>query len=319
MKKKISVLLALVLTTGALAGCGGGAAESSSQAGVPEPSVASTASVAASDEAPAEAALSEESTAAASGYINVISREDGSGTRGAFVELFGILQDDVDKTTPEAAVQSSTSVVMTTVAGDINAIGYISLGSLNDTVKAADIDGAAATVDNIKSGTYKIARPFNIATKEGVSEVAQDFINYIMSADGQKVIADNGYIALEGASPYAASGASGKIVVAGSSSVTPVMEKLQEAYMALNTGVTIEIQQSDSSTGMSSAIDGICDIGMASRALKDSELEAGLTSTEIAIDGIAVIINNESPISSLTSQNVLDIFTGSVTDWSEIA
>ena len=223
------------------------------------------------------------------------------------------------KTTPEAAVQRSPSVVMTTVAGDINAIGYISLGSLNDTVKAADIDGAAATVDNIKSGTYKIARPFNIATKEGVSEVAQDFINYIMSADGQKVIADNGYIALEGASPYAASGASGKIVVAGSSSVTPVMEKLQEAYMALNTGVTIEIQQSDSSTGMSSAIDGICDIGMASRALKDSELEAGLTSTEIAIDGIAVIINNESPISSLTSQNVLDIFTGSVTDWSEIA
>ena len=237
--------------------------------------------------------------------------------------MFGIEEKDadgnkMDMTTDEAAVTNSTSVMMTSVAGDERAIGYISLGSLNDTVKAVKIDGAEATVDNIKSGAYKIARPFNIATKAEVSEVAADFIKYIMSEQGQKVVEDNGYISQGNEGAYEASGLSGKVVVAGSSSVTPVMEKLKEAYNALNPDVTIEVQQSDSTTGVTSAIEGVCDIGMASRELKDSELEKGVTGTVIAMDGIAVIVNNDSPVEELTSENVKAIFTGEVTDWADV-
>lgn len=258
-----------------------------------------------------------------SSSIGVISREDGSGTRSAFIELFGIEQKDangnkVDLTTDMAAITDSTSVMMTTVSGDLYAIGYLSLGVLNDTVKAIQIDGVDATTENIKSGDYKIARPFNIATKEGVSETAQDFINFIMSADGQAVIEDNGYISVSDAAAYSGSVDSGKIVVSGSSSVTPVMEKLKEAYLVKNPNVTIEIQQSDSSTGMTNAIDGTCDIGMASRELKDSELDEGLTSTTIAMDGIAVIVNNDSPVTGLTSEQVRNIFTGEATAWSDV-
>ena len=254
----------------------------------------------------------------ASTAITVMSREDGSGTRGAFIELFGIEQEDeegnkVDMTTEEAVITNSTSVMMTGVAGDAYAIGYISLGSLNETVKALNVDGAAASVENIENGTYKIARPFNIATGAEVSEVAQDFINYILSADGQAVITENGYIAVSDAEAYTAAGVSGKIVVAGSSSVTPVMEKLKEAYVALNPEVEIEVQQSDSTTGVNSVIDGVCDIGMASRDLKDSELEKGVTGTVIARDGIAVIVNNENPTTDITSAQVLSIFTGETT------
>ena len=216
-----------------------------------------------------------------SGEITVVSREEGSGTRGAFIELTGVEEKNadgvkVDNTTVEAVVTNSTNVMMTTVAGDESAIGYISLGSLNDTVKALQIDGVDATVENIKNGTYTLARPFNIATKEGLSEVAQDFVNYIMSAEGQQVIADNKYIPLDDAPAYEGKQVSGKIVVAGSSSVTPVMQKLAEAYQVVNPNAEIEVQQNDSTTGMQSAIDGICDIGMASRDLKDSEKEAGL-------------------------------------------
>lgn len=255
--------------------------------------------------------------------ISVITREDGSGTRGAFIELFGIEQkndagEKVDYTTDTAAVTNSTSVMMTTVAGDLYSIGYISLGSMNDTVKAVQIDGANATVENIKNGTYQIARPFNIATKEGLSEAAQDFIDFIMSADGQAVVEENGYITVSDAAAYSGKIASGKVVVSGSSSVTPVMEKLKEAYLVKNPGVTIEIQQSDSSTGMSDTIDGTCDIGMASRELKDSEIESGLISTVIAMDGIAVVVNNDNPINSLTSEQVRAIFTGDSTVWSDI-
>lgn len=255
--------------------------------------------------------------------INVISREDGSGTRGAFIELFGIEQkndagEKVDYTTDAAAITNSTAVMMQSVSGDLYAIGYISLGSLNETVKSVQIDGAKATVENIKSDTYKIARPFNIATKEGLSDTAQDFIDFIMSADGQVVIEDNGYIAVSDADAYSGSMASGKIVVSGSSSVTPVMEKLKEAYLVINPDVTIEIQQSDSSTGMSNAIDGTCDIGMASRELKDSEIEKGLTSTVIAMDGIAVIVNNDSSVDNLTSEQVKEIFTGEAVVWSDV-
>lgn len=258
-----------------------------------------------------------------SSQIGVLTREDGSGTRGAFIELFGIEKEDesgekVDYTTDEAIVTNSTSVMMTTVAGELYSIGYISRGSLNDTVKAVQIDGTDATVDNIKNSSYKIARPFNIATKEGLSEAAQDFISFIMSADGQAVITDNGYVAVSDAAAYTGKMDSGKIVVAGSSSVSPVMEKLKEAYLEKNPDVTIEIQQSDSSTGMADAIDGTCDIGMASRDLKDSETGQGLTGTVIAMDGIAVIVNNDSPVTNLTSEQVQEIFTGNVTVWSDI-
>lgn len=256
--------------------------------------------------------------------INVLSREDGSGTRGAFIELFGIEQknengEKVDYTTDACDITNSTSVMMTSVAGNKNAIGYISLGSLNDTVKALEIDGVAATVESIKSGAYGIARPFNIATLGETSEAAQDFIAFIMSAEGQTVIEKNGYIAVaEAAQPFAGGNASGKLVVAGSSSVTPVMEKLKEAYEAINPNVSIELQQSDSSSGMRAVIDGVCDIGMASRALKNSELEAGLLPSAIAMDGIAVIVSNENPVTGLTSQQVQDIYTGSIMDWSEV-
>lgn len=255
--------------------------------------------------------------------INVISREDGSGTRGAFIELFGIEQkneagEKVDHTTEAAAITNSTAVMIQSVAGDTYSIGYISLGSMNSTVKAVQIDGAEATVENIKNDTYKIARPFNIVTKESVSDTAQDFIDFIMSAEGQAVIEENGYISIDGAEAYAGSAQSGKVVVSGSSSVSPVMEKLKEAYLKVNPDVTIEIQQSDSSTGVSNAIDGTCDIGMASRELKDSETEKGVSSTVIAMDGIAVIVNNENEIGNLTSEQVMNIFTGNAVIWSDV-
>ena len=255
--------------------------------------------------------------------ITVVSREEGSGTRGAFIELLGVEKEDengekVDYTTEEAVITNSTNVMMTTVAGNEAAIGYSSMGSLNDTVKALKVDGVEATVENIKSGDYKVSRPFNIATKGEASEVAQDFISYILSAEGQAVVSENGYIPLDDAPAYAGKQVSGKIVVAGSSSVTPVMEKLKEAYAALNPNAEIEIQQSDSTTGMQSAIDGICDIGMASRAVKDSEIEAGLTPTTIALDGLAVIVNVENPVENMTLEQVKNVFTGATTDWSEI-
>lgn len=258
-----------------------------------------------------------------SGEITVVSREEGSGTRGAFIELTGVEEKNadgvkVDNTTVEAVVTNSTNVMMTTVAGDESAIGYISLGSLNDTVKALQIDGVDATVENIKNGAYTLARPFNIATKKGLSEVAQDFVNYILSAEGQQVIADNKYIPLDDAPAYEGKQVSGKIVVAGSSSVTPVMQKLAEAYQVVNPNAEIEVQQSDSTTGMQSAIDGICDIGMASRDLKDSEKEAGLNGQTIAMDGIAVIVNQNNDLTTLTLAQVKSIFTGEATEWENV-
>ena len=258
---------------------------------------------------------------AASGTIDVISREDGSGTRGAFIELFGIEEkqgdEKVDMTTEEANITNSTSVMMSTVAQDEYAIGYISLGSLDDSVKAVKIDGSEATAENIKNGSYKISRPFNIATKEDLSDAAQDFEDFILSTEGQKVVEDNKYIPLDDVSDYKSNGASGKVVVAGSSSVSPVMEKLKEAYQAVNSDVEVEIQTSDSTTGMQNAIDGVCDIGMASRELKDSEKEAGLTPTVIAMDGIAVVVNNDNPTDELSSDQVKSIFTGDVLTWDE--
>ena len=254
--------------------------------------------------------------------INVLSREDGSGTRGAFIELFGVEKKNaqgkkVDYTTDEASITNSTAVMLTTVAGNKYAIGYVSLGSLSSSVKAVKIDGVSATVDNINNGSYKIARPFNVAVRNNLSNAAQDFLNYILSSDGQDIIAANKYIKVPAAKSYSASGISGKIVVAGSSSVSPVMEKLIEAYKSLNQSVQIELQTSDSTTGVINAIDGTCDIGMASRALKDSEKEKGVREVTIAIDGIAVIINNDNPVESLKKSDVEGIFTGKINSWSE--
>ena len=251
--------------------------------------------------------------------ISVVTREDGSGTRGAFVELFGIEDaDGNDAITQSAEISNSTSVVMTTVAGNPDAIGYISLGSLDDTVKDLEIDGVAATVENINNGTYKVYRPFNIVTKEGLSETAQDFVNFIMSEQGQAIVAED-YISVENSGSYTPSGKTGTVTVSGSSSVTPVMQVLKEEYEALNPDVTIELQQSDSTTGVNDAIAGTSDIGMASRALKDSELEQGVVGTVIANDGIAVIVNNENTVTGLTSEQVKGIYMGELTNWSEVA
>lgn len=255
--------------------------------------------------------------------ISVLSREDGSGTRGAFIELFGIEKKDasgkkIDYTTDEAAITNSTAVMLTSVAGDNYAIGYVSLGSLNDSVKAVKIDGADATVANINNGSYKISRPFNIAVKEGLSPVAQDFVNFIISDDGQKIIAANKYIKIQDTKAYSSNKASGKVVVAGSSSVSPVMEKLIEAYKGVNPNAKIELQTSDSTTGVTNAINGTCDIGMASRALKDSEKAKGVQEITIAIDGIAVIVNKLNPVADMTKTQVEQIFTGNITKWSAV-
>lgn len=255
--------------------------------------------------------------------ISVVSREDGSGTRGAFIELFGIEEKDasgekVDNTTEEANITNSTSVMLSTVADNEYAIGYVSLGSLNDAVKALKVDGAEPTEENIKSGEYKVARPFNIATKGDVSEVAQDFINFILSTEGQAVVSESGYIALDNVQAYAGSKSAGKVSIAGSSSITPVMEKLKEAYLKVNPSAEIEIQESDSTTGMTSVADGICDIGMASREVKEEELAKGLKATVIATDGIAVIVNKANTLDDITSDQVKSIYVGDALSWDEI-
>ncbi len=264
------------------------------------------------------------SNSSESKQISVVSREEGSGTRGAFIDLFGLEEknsngDTVDLTTANAIVTNSTSVTLTTVAGDDLAIGYASLGSLNDSVKVLKIDGTKASVENIKDGSYKISRPFNIVTKEDISKAAKDFINFILSSDGQAIVEENGYIPLDNVDTYQASVTSGKVVISGSSSVTPVMEKLKEAYTKVNSGVTIEIQQSDSSTGITDTIDGTSDIGMASRELEDSEIAQGVNSTVIAMDGIAVIVNKNNTIDNLTSEQVKSIFSGEITTWKELS
>ena len=323
MKKTIVAMMIMAMTAASVAGCGSSsndtaAAESTTDA------AADTAEDSTADAADTTAADDTAAAGSMSGAITVLSREDGSGTRGAFIELCGIEQKDadgnkVDNTIDSAEITNSTSVMMTTVAGNKNAIGYVSLGSLDESqVKAVLIDGAQATAENVKDGTYKVSRPFNIATKGEPTGLAKDFIDYILSEEGQAVVEENGYVsegntgAFEGAQPE------GKITVGGSSSVTPVMEKLKEAYAAVNPNATIEVQQSDSTTGMTSTIDGTYDIGMASRELKDEEA-AELTGQVIALDGIAVIVNKENTIDELTSEDVLNIYTGATTDWSEIA
>ena len=292
MKKILSLGLAALMTVFALAGCG--------------------------------ADSNDGGTGTGTDAISVLTREEGSGTRGAFIELLGIEEKNadgkkVDKTIDTAETTNSTSVMITTVQGNKAAIGYISLGSLDKSkVKALKVDGAEAATDNVKSGEYKVSRPFNIATKGDATGVASDFIKFILSADGQAVVEKNGYISEGNTGAYKASGQKGKITIGGSSSVTPVMEKLKEAYVKVNPDVTIDVQQNDSSSGMKGAIDGIYDIGMASRDVKDSEKEAGLNSIKIALDGIAVIVNKDNALDAITSEQIKNIYTGSLTKWSEI-
>ena len=312
-KKTVTLLMTMALTAAMLAGCG--SSETADTTAAADTTAEAEDTAAAADTATADFDTEED--------ISVYSREDGSGTRGAFIELFGVEEKDasgekIDNTTEDATITNNTSVMLTGVAGDDYAIGYVSLGSLNDTVKALKIDGVEPTVENIKSDSYKVYRPFNIATKGEVSEAAQDFIDYILSAEGQQIVSDEGYITIDDAAPAFEGGkVSGSVTVAGSSSVSPVMEKLAEAYMKLNGNVKIEIQTSDSTTGMTSAMDGVCDIGMASRELKDTEA-AELTATVIAQDGIAVVVNNNNPIDNLTKDQVKSIYVGETTSWSEV-
>lgn len=300
MTKKITATALFgVLAVSAFAGCGGAGSSSNG-----------------SSDAGSDAAKFD-----ASKTISVVTREEGSGTRDAFTELTGVLVKDgnnkTDNTTTSAVTINSTEAVITNVKDNEAAIGYISLGSLNDTVKALKIGGVEATADNVKSGDYAVSRPFNIAYKGELSDVAQDFVDYIMSSDGQKIVSDNGYVTVSENAAYSGKKPSGKISVAGSSSVSPVMEKLAEAYQKVNTNAKVEIQTSDSSAGMQSAMGGTCDIGMASRELKDEEKSALKVET-IAKDGIAVIVNNANTCDDLTLDQVKSIYTGETTVWSDI-
>lgn len=304
MKKFIAVVSMVGMLAAAMTGCGSGKDDSTN----------------------ADKAAKTENTGDwdSSNDITVVSREDGSGTRDAFIELFGIQEEvdgkKVDMTTTEAQITNNTSVMMTTVEGNEYAIGYISLGSLDDkVVKALKIDGAEATAENIENGSYKVSRPFNIAVKKDLdNEVAKDFMSFIMSTEGQAVVEEAGYIPVSDVQAYAGTKPEGSFVVGGSSSVTPVMEKLVEAYKELNPNANIELQASDSTTGMTSAIEGSYDIGMASRELKDEEKEK-LDATVIATDGIAVIVNKENPTEEMTSDQVKSIYLGDVLTWDEIA
>ena len=298
LRKFMTMFMVMTMTAGLMVGCGSSSSDESSEG--------------------------EASAWDSSMDITIVSREDGSGTRGAFIELFGIEVKDesgekIDMTTEEAQITNSTSVMMTTVAGDEYAIGYVSMGSLDDSVKAVKIDGAEATAENVKSGDYKVSRPFNIATKEDMdNEAAKDFINYILSADGQAIVAENGYIALDAEGTFESTGAEGKVVVGGSSSVSPVMEKLIESYKEVNPNAEIELQTTDSTTGMTSAIDGSYDIGMASRELKEEEIAGGLVGQVIATDGIAVIVNLNNPTEDMTVDQVNTIYVGEAYTWDEV-
>lgn len=307
MKKLIAMLAVSAMLVGAMAGCG------DSTTGTADTTAAAT-------EAAQTAAAQTAERTGLDTDITVISREEGSGTRGAFVELMKIEDDDGDHTVDTAEISNSTSVVTQTVAGNKSAIGYISLGSLNDTVKAVQVDGVEPTVENIKAGSYAVSRPFEICYKEeNLTDLGKDFISYIMSAEGQKLVNQEGYIAMdERGESYTGSGLSGNLSLNGSTSVSPLMEKLAEAYKALNPDVTIDIQQTGSGAGITATIDGSCEIGMSSRALKEEELSQGVTEQQIALDGIAVIVNQENGVQNLTSQQIRQIFVGEITNWADL-
>ena len=313
MKKKVLAAVLMGAMVFGMAACGSNDSGSSSDSTATEDSASSDSS---SDSSSSDAS-------APSGTISVLSREEGSGTRGAFVELFGVEEENadgekVDNTTVDAQVTNSTAVMMTGVAQDPQAIGYISLGSLDDSVKALKVDGAEASAENVKNGTYKVSRPFNIVTGDSLSDVAQDFVDYILSSDGQAIVGEDYIPVDDAAEAYAGTSPEGSVVVAGSSSVSPVMEKLKEGYEAVNPNASIEIQTSDSTTGVESTISGICDIGMASRELKDTETSEGVTGTQIAIDGIAIIVNNENSMIDIKDKETTEIYTGEVTNWEDL-
>ena len=319
MKRKIALVCAAAMAL-SLAACGSTSSESTASSS----EAASSESTAASSEAASSEAASGESTEAAAGdfdatqAINVVSREDGSGTRGAFIELTGVEDDNGDNTTQAAAIQSSTNGVMTAVANDETAIGYISLGSLDDSVKAVTVDGVEASAETVADGSYTLARPFNIVTNgEPTDEAAIDFIGFCMSADGQALATEEGYIGGEGAE-YTSTQPSGNITVGGSSSVSPLMEKLIEAYAEVNPNVTIELLTTDSTTGVTGALDGTYNIGMASRELKDEEVSSGAAATVLAMDGIAVVVNPANSISDLSVEQIKSIYTGETLAWSEL-
>lgn len=332
MKKFISMLAVSAMLVGCLAGCGNSTASSAAASTTAEETTQAATEApaqeteAAKSEAPAASAAETEAPAAeatGSGLdtdITVVSREEGSGTRGAFVELMKIEDDDGDHTVDTAEISNSTSVVTQTVVGNKSAIGYISLGSLNDTVKALKVDDVEPTVENIKAGSYAVSRPFEICYKEeNLTDLGKDFISFIMSAEGQKIVDDEGYIAMdEKAESYTGSGMSGNLSLNGSTSVSPLMEKLAEAYRAINPDVTIDIQQTGSGAGITATADGTCEIGMSSRALKDEELSQGITEEQIALDGIAVIVNKDNGIGGLTSDQIRQIFVGDITNWAEL-
>ena len=281
-KKFLAVMTAAVITTMAFTGCGSSSNDKTTDAGT-------------------------NASTALTGDISVISREDGSGTRGAFVELMGIVDDqDNDITTQTAEITNSTSVMLKTVSQNEKSIGYVSLGSLSTDVKALKVDGAEATAENVKAGSYK------------VSDLDKDFISYVMSEEGQKIVNDEGYIGLTPEGKYTGSKQKGKITLAGSTSVSPLMDKIKDAYTAINPDVTIEIQESGSSAGIQAATEGAAQIGMSSRELKDEELSAGLTSKQIAMDGIAVVVNNANPLTDITSDQIKGIYTGETTKWEDV-
>lgn len=320
MKRKIALVCAAAMAL-SLAACGNTASESTTSESTASESTASESSSATAEAAGTEAAASDFDNTQA---ITVVTREEGSGTRGAFIELTGVEEkndagEKVDNTSAGAATQNSTNGVMTTVANDETAIGYISLGSLNDTVKAVTVGGVTASADTVKDGTYTLARPFNIVTNgDPTDPLAVDFINFCMSADGQAIATEEGYIGADGAAAFEGTLPSGSITVGGSSSVSPLMEKLIEAYKALNANANIEMLTTDSTVGVSGALDGTYTIGMASRELQDSEVEAGAKATVLAMDGIAVVVNPANPIEDLTTEQIKSIYTGETTTWDAI-
>ena len=316
-RKSVAAVVTAAAMMMSLAACGSSAADSTP---------AASESTASSEAASGEAAPAESEAAAdfdTDQDITVISREDGSGTRGAFIELTGVEEKNadgqkVDNTTEAAAIQSSTNGVMTAVANDETAIGYISLGSLNDSVKAVKVGGIEASAETVKDGSYTLARPFNIVTNgEATDPVAVDFIAYCLSKDGQALATEEGYVGSEG-EDYTSAQPEGKITVGGSSSVSPLMEKLIEAYKTVNPNAELELQTTDSTTGVSGALEGTYTIGMASRELKDSEVEGGAKATVLALDGIAVVVNPVNTTDDLTVDQIKGIYTGELTVWSDV-
>jgi len=313
MKKVIALVLACMFALTALAACGGdsGADPVVVTEATPEP-----APVQEVDEPDTQVPLAPPADDFdADRVIAVFTREDGSGTRDAFVSLTGVGDDMY----VEAVVESETNQILTKIESNDTAIGYVSVGSLNPNVKALEIDGIAPSNETIMDGSYKLQRPLLVcvnADKEN-DPLVKDFIAFMISAEGQEQSASKWTVIDSDAPSYTSAGLSGVLKVGGSTSVEPLMQKLAEAYIALNPDVDIEISGGGSGTGINEATEGIIDIGMSSRNLKDEE-KGALTATVIALDGVAVIINPANPITNMTTEQVRAIFTGEITRWNQL-